>query len=59
MSRNINDEREFLMEKYPEMAEEIAKASDTVIMICYGIQKLDKEQLKVFEKLLKLKLQAG
>lgn len=55
MSRNIKFEREFLMETYPEMAEEIAKASDTVIMICYDMQRLDKEQLEVFEKFLELR----
>lgn len=41
------------------MAEETAKASDTVIMICYDMQRLDKEQLEVFEKFLELKLQVG
>ena len=56
MNRNINFEREFLMETYPEMAEETAKASDTAVMICYDMQQLDKEQLAAFEKFLELRL---
>lgn len=59
MERNIKFEREFLMETYPEMAEETAKASDIAVMICYDMQQLDKEELEAFEKFLELKLQVG
>lgn len=55
MERNIKFEREFLMDKYPEMAEETAKASDTAIMICYDMQQLDKEELEAFERFLELR----
>lgn len=56
MNRNIKDEREFLMETYPDMAEETAKASDTVIMLCYDMLQLNKDELEAFEKFLESKL---
>jgi hypothetical protein len=46
--RNIENERRFLMDHFPDMAERIAKASDKAITIAYDMLQLDDEELQEF-----------
>jgi hypothetical protein len=50
--RNIENERRFLTEEFPEMKEQIMKASPKAIMVAYDMLDLDSEELKEFEKFL-------
>lgn len=53
--RNIENERRFLHEQFPDMAERTATASDKAIMIAYDMLQLDDEQLDEFIEYLEAK----
>ncbi|MFH5834527.1 hypothetical protein ACHAL6_00445 [Proteiniclasticum sp. C24MP] len=54
-TRNIELERRFLQNHFPEMADRTAKASDEVIAIAYDTLQLDDEELDEFIEYLKAK----
>jgi len=46
--RNVEVERNYLVEEFPDMKESIAAASDKAISIAYDMLNLDKEELELF-----------
>lgn len=55
-NRNIELERRFLMNHFPDMADRTAKVSDKAVMIAYDMLQLDDEELKEFGQYLEAKL---
>ena len=50
--RNIELERRFLMNHFPDMAERTATASNKAVMVAYDMLQLDDEELKDFKEYL-------